>query len=151
MFASTCLSIHAPEWERQIWSTLRRQSTILSIHAPEWERLTNTRLELYHTLLSIHAPEWERPIRTPLSKYLDTFQSTLPNGSDTLLFLSEDSDSSFNPRSRMGATAILDYYAVDSTLSIHAPEWERLLHLVGMFTVGGFQSTLPNGSDVSVN
>jgi len=119
--------------------------------------------------LSIHAPEWERQPCCPKADGCPCFQSTLPNGSDlrcclpisrTLSFqstlpngsdiLSQISPSclfSFNPRSRMGATIFMLCLSDRQWLSIHAPEWERLIGGIKALGSAVFQSTLPNGSD----
>ena len=54
------------------------------------------------------------------------FQSTLPRGSDTILFIMNGLEMNFNPRSLAGAT--LDFYWPSFAhlgISIHAPSRER--------------------------
>ena len=80
----------------------------------------------YLTLLSIHAPEWERPDWVCNHAWQCGFQSTLPNGSDPSFLPAPCACGSFNPRSRMGATILLQGTCLQCRLSIHAPKWERL-------------------------
>jgi len=85
----SCLSIHAPEWERPAGNAPCYYTDVLSIHAPEWERLQelskkygvkyafNPRSRMGATGstsagsqelgLSIHAPEWERRVKSDLA------------------------------------------------------------------------------------
>ena len=54
----------------------------------------------------------------------------------------------FNPRSRKGATdhfAVVENYQI---ISIHAPARERRTATIIFFIIIGFQSTLPQGSDL---
>ena len=98
------------------------------------------------------------------------FQSTLPHGSDLLLWVPVYPHCNFNPRSLTGATfiqqRIIDSLVLfQSTLphgsdtsilfgisplqiiSIHAPSRERPLPGLRFLRASAFQSTLPHGSD----
>ena len=102
------------------------------------------------------------------------FQSTLPHGSDLLLWVPVYPHCNFNPRSLTGATfiqqRIIDSLVLfQSTLphgsdtsilfgisplqiiSIHAPSRERPLPGLRFLRASAFQSTLPHGSDASHN
>ena len=54
---------------------------------------------------------------------------------------------SFNSRTRVGATQLLDRVLVNVEVSIHAPVWVRLLHAYGETQEQWFQFTHPCGCD----
>ena len=141
------ISIHAPSRERLVrgyplakWQ--RFQSTLPrgSDHPPAFS--------FAQKLISIHAPSRERPrlrlksdgqrnfnprslagattFRDRWRGGHNPFQSTLPRGSDTLVWYTDYLSGDFNPRSLAGATGT----------TIHRA-----------FKVPLFQSTLPRGSD----
>ena len=76
------ISIHAPLRERREIFTMYNIDVYISIHAPLRERLAGVTQAHSKNLISIHAPLRERPITTALILSINTFQSTLPCGSD---------------------------------------------------------------------
>ena len=78
------------------------------------------------TGISIHAPSRERRCWRYERTYTAEFQSTLPRGSDSLLWLRQAYASNFNPRSLAGATGLHSGEYVVEDISIHAPSRERL-------------------------
>ena len=123
---------------------------LISIHAPSRERPASKPPTTPFAIISIHAPSRERPRRiatdcrpsnfnprsltgaTVHSLHVvcsQTFQSTLPHGSDRDQSQHRQCKSHFNPRSLTGATTV--------TSSASA-------------SCSAFQSTLPHGSDFTL-
>ena len=163
------ISIHAPSRERHPIILFCSCAKQISIHAPSRERPALLPSHCDTPIISIHAPSRERPRMEGIFGGLPEFQSTLPRGSDQVLFqrhpvtrkfqstLPRGSDLNFkqsfslsynfNPRSLAGATlTVADVYRVllfQSTLPRGSDVTSRLEEL----GLKQFQSTLPRGSD----
>ena len=97
--------------------------------------------------VSIHAPVWVRhPIAAPIGFFVK-FQFTHPCGCDTSSTVSGSRSSSFNSRTRVGATPHCRLCGKSGHVSIHAPVWVRRASFflpAGQFR---FQFTHPCGCD----
>ena len=119
----------------------------VSIHAPVWVRPRNPFVCRLIFRVSIHAPVWVRLCTPILHKPLKWFQFTHPCGCDMSTRPSSSSSSSFNSRTRVGATwAALDF-AAGRDVSIHAPVWVRPLTTTIERNKTMFQFTHPCGCD----
>ena len=87
------------------WQGWVRAGDGVSIHAPVWERQAMGKASSEFDMVSIHAPVWERLPIAPAVRLRPQFQSTLPCGSDGQAERVAARLRSFNPRSRVGATA----------------------------------------------
>ena len=84
----TAISIHAPLRERLYLQPFFLGRCAISIHAPLRERQGHRTICLNVHDISIHAPLRERLYRTYAACALQRFQSTLPYGSDCVVFKS---------------------------------------------------------------
>ena len=78
----------------------------VSIHAPVWVRPSAIISLPIAFSVSIHAPVWVRLSRSSILWPEDKFQSTHPFGCDSYFFCFSSIVSSFNPRTRLGATLV---------------------------------------------
>ena len=101
-------------------------------------------------VVSIYAPVRVRQIQAAPRVTPPGFQSTHPRGCDDLRPTRSKFPSSFNPRTREGATTILSRKEVFPMVSIHAPARVRQDHYIRGFAALGFQSTHPRGCDILI-
>ena len=77
--------------------------------------------------ISIHAPVWGRLQSVADWIEVAEFQSTPPYGGDGNGSDATSTGPDFNPRPRMGATAVSVFVDQVGVISIHAPVWGRLV------------------------
>ena len=99
--------------------------------------------------VSIHAPVWVRHISIGALPEHKMFQFTHPCGCDLFRGQPRAVSDSFNSRTRVGATAWLQWDNSQAPVSIHAPVWVRQISLCRMQCHKEFQFTHPCGCDVS--
>ena len=98
-------------------------------------------------MVSIHAPGW---VRQQHDNGIDSgfmFQSTHPFGCDNRGRAIDILIPRFNPRTRLGATALSLISLLAVTVSIHAPVWVRPPLFYHVYRSLSFQSTHPFGCD----
>ena len=97
--------------------------------------------------VSIHAPVWVRHISIGALPEHKMFQFTHPCGCDLFRGQPRAVSDSFNSRTRVGATAWLQWDDSQAPVSIHAPVWVRLLKIALLYISFKFQFTHPCGCD----
>ena len=143
----------------------------VSIHAPVWVRRPCRPRPGAPGQVSIHAPVWVRPARKMDDVLFGLFQFTHPCGCDAgppkagdsiyrvsihapvwvrlCIYLSPLPASSFNSRTRVGATPSLPASKTSRGVSIHAPVWVRLYGTYSKQGANRFQFTHPCGCDLA--
>ena len=97
--------------------------------------------------VSIHAPVWVRQFPFVFVAVKQTFQFTHPCGCDHRSGHGQSLRTSFNSRTRVGATTTLADAEKRFEVSIHAPVWVRPGMILRGFIAAKFQFTHPCGCD----